>query len=138
MSQENVEHVRGGFEAFARGDIDAVMELFHPDVEWSPAIAPILGVATIRGRDALRRFFVEDLFEGFDQFRAEPLSFEDFGDYVLVNTRYIGRGERSGLEIDQSFSTVFGIRDGKTVYQRDYETREEALEAIGAAVEDQA
>jgi len=77
MSQENVETLRGGFDAFARGDLDYVLERLDPDVDWSPAIAPILGVESVRGREGVRRFFTRDLFEGFDQFRAEPLSIED-------------------------------------------------------------
>ena len=56
MSQENVETLRGGFDAFARGDVDDVLERLEPDVDWSPAIGPILGVETVRGREALRRF----------------------------------------------------------------------------------
>jgi ketosteroid isomerase-like protein len=70
MSQENVENVRGGYEAFARGDLDAVLERLDSDVDWHPAVAPILGVETVRGKEAVRRFFTRDLFEGFDQFRA--------------------------------------------------------------------
>jgi uncharacterized protein len=131
MSEENVEQVRRGYEAFARGDVDAVLELLDPDVDWHPAIAPILGVETIRGREAVRRFLTRDLFEGFDQFRAEPLSFEDLGDFVLVMVRYIGRGESSGIEMDQRFATLYELRDGKTVTMRDYPTRAEALEAAG-------
>ena len=73
MSQENVEIVRGGYEAFARGDVDAVLELLHPDVDWRPAIAPILGVETVRGREAVRRFLTRDLFEGFDRFSRSRL-----------------------------------------------------------------
>jgi ketosteroid isomerase-like protein len=138
LSERNVDQLRAGFQAFATGDIDAVMDLFDDDVEWSPAIAPLLGVETIRGKEALRRFFVRDLFDGFDEFRAEPLSIEDFGDYALVTTRYTGRGERSGIEMDQTYSSVYEIREGKTVWFRDYETREQALEAIGATVEDEA
>jgi ketosteroid isomerase-like protein len=134
MSEENIEHLRRGYEAFARGDVDAVLELLDPDVDWHPAIAPILGVDTVRGREAVRRFFTRDLFEGFDQFRAEPLSFEDLGDdFVLVMVRYTGRGESSGIEMDQRFATLYKLRDGKTVTMRDYSTREEALEAAGAA-----
>jgi ketosteroid isomerase-like protein len=131
MSQENVELVRRGYEAFARGDIEAVLELLDPDVDWQPAIAPILGVETVRGREAVRRFFTQDLFEGFDEFRADPLSFEDFGDSILVMVRYTGRGERSGIEMDQTFATVYTLRDGKTVSMHDYSTRAEALEAAG-------
>jgi ketosteroid isomerase-like protein len=135
VSQEDVERLRTGFAAFARGDIDAVMELFHPDVEWSPAIAPLLGVETLRGKDAVRHFLVTQLFEGFDEFSAEALSVEDFGDAILATTRYTGRVERSGIAMDQTFFSVYWSRDGLTVRMRDYETREEALEAIGAEVE---
>ena len=39
MSQENVEILRGGFDAFARGDIDSVLDRLDPDVESSTAIA---------------------------------------------------------------------------------------------------
>ena len=138
MSEENVERIRAGFRAFAAGDIDAVMDLFDDDVEWSPAIAPLLGVETMRGKEAVRKFFVKDLFDGFDEFSAELLSIEDFGDHVLVTTRYTGRGESSGIEMDQTFSGVFEVREGKTVRFRDYETREDALAAIEAATRHEA
>jgi ketosteroid isomerase-like protein len=134
MSQENVQILRRGFEAFARGDVDYVLEQMDPEVDLHPAVAPILGVETVRGREAVRRFFTRDLFEGFDQFRAEPLSFEDLGgDFVLVMVRYTGRGESSGIEMDQRFASLYELRDGKTVTMRDYRTRSEALEAAGLA-----
>ena len=131
MSQENVERIRRGYEAFAHGDIEGVLVLLAEDVDWYPAIAPILGVETLRGRQAVRQFLTRDLSEGFDQFRAEPLSVEGFGDYVLVIVRYAGRGESSGIEMDQKFATLYELRDGKTVSMRDYPTRADALEAAG-------
>jgi uncharacterized protein len=62
MSEENVAQVRSGYEAFARGDVDAVLALLDPDIDWHPAIAPILGVETLRGREAVRAFLTRDLF----------------------------------------------------------------------------
>jgi ketosteroid isomerase-like protein len=97
MSQEDVELLRQGFEDFARGDLDAVLERLDPDVDWRPAIAPILGVEKVRGREAVREFFTRELYEGFDEFRAEPVAYEDLGDAVLVTVRYIGRGESTAL-----------------------------------------
>jgi ketosteroid isomerase-like protein len=79
----------------------------------------------------VRDFLTRDLFEGFDRFRAEPLAFEDLGDAVLVTARYVGRGESSGIELDQTFATLYRLRDGKAVSMRDYLTRAEALEAAG-------
>jgi ketosteroid isomerase-like protein len=132
MSQENVENIRRAYAAFARGDVDAVLEFLDPEVDWHPAIAPIMGVETLRGREAVKRFLTRDLFEGFDRFRAEPLFVEDLSSgYVLVMVRYAGRGENSGIELDQTFATLFEMRDGLAVTMRDYSTRGEALEAAG-------
>ena len=45
MSQENVELVRGGFAAHNRGDLDALVEFYDPDVVfeiaacWEPTAA---------------------------------------------------------------------------------------------------
>ena len=131
MSQADVEILRQGFEDFARGDVQSVLERLDPDVDWRPAIAPILGVETVRGREAVGEFFTRDLFEGFDEFTVEPLAFEDLGDAVLVTVRYCGRGESSGLEINQTFASLYRLRDGKTVSMRDYSTKDEALKAAG-------
>lgn len=132
MSQDNVELVRRGYEAFAHGDVEAVLDLADPDVSWTPAIAPLLGVDVIEGRDALRRFLAEEIFEGLDTFRAEPLSFEDLGASILVRWRATGRVESTGLEIDQTFFAVITMHDGKIVDYCDYQTRVDALEAVGA------
>jgi ketosteroid isomerase-like protein len=35
MSRENVEVVRTGCEAWARGDLDAAAQIWDPDVEWA-------------------------------------------------------------------------------------------------------
>ena len=67
MSRDDVETLRQGYEAFARGDVEAVLERLDRDVDWRPAIAPILGVETVRGRDAVRDFLTRDLFDGFDE-----------------------------------------------------------------------
>jgi ketosteroid isomerase-like protein len=131
MSQENVEILRRGFEAFAQGDVEVVLDLVDPDIEWSAALAPILGVTAVRGEAALRRFLVQDLQDGFEDFRAEPLSFEDHGDTVLVLVRYSGRGKESGVEIGQTFHTIYVFRNGTIVKMRDYSTKTEALDAAG-------
>jgi ketosteroid isomerase-like protein len=100
-------------------------------VEWAPAIAPLLGVEPVHGTDALRRFFVQELPEGFDDFEATPLSIEDLGDAVLVNVRYFGRGRASGVPVSLEAFSLITLSGGKTVTLRDYETRAAALEAAG-------
>jgi len=131
MSEENVEVVRRAYEAFARGDLDGVLEAMDPDVEWAPAIAPLLGVEPVRGKDALRRFFTQQLPEGFVDFEATPSSIEDLGDTVLVNVRYFGRGRVSGVPVSLEVFSLITLSGGQVVTLRDYETRVAALEAAG-------
>jgi uncharacterized protein len=131
MSQENLEIVRSGYEAFARGDIEGVLEIMDPEVEWAPALAPLLGVGPVRGKEALRRFLTEDIPSGFDDFESRPLSIEDLGDSVLVNTHFVGRGRASGVPVSLEAFSLITLRDGKTVSYRDFETRAAALDAAG-------
>jgi ketosteroid isomerase-like protein len=98
MSEENIEIVRRGYDAYARGDLKELMEITDPGVEWIP-IAPLLGVEPVRGIGGLRRFLTEDVPAGFDDFEARPLSMEDLGDAVLVHSRYAGRGRASGVPV---------------------------------------
>ena len=101
-------------------------------MDWQPDHAPILGVEAVRGRDGVKRFFARDLFEGFDHFRAEPLSFEDFGDTVLVMVRYTWRGGRTDSNSIRP-SPLYTLRDGRTtVTMPDYATRDRGPRSRGA------
>ena len=131
MPEENIEIVRRGYDAYARGDLEELLAITDPDVEWTPAIAPLLGVEPVRGIDGLSRFLTEDLPAGFDDFEATPISMEDLGDAVLVHTRYAGRGRASGVPVSLEAFTLIALRGGKTISLRDYKTKAEALEAVG-------
>ena len=72
MSQENVEVVRATFEAWNAGDMDAVRELYDPDVslrmpEGWPEPGPFVG------RDAVMRQWKRQR-EAFDADTAVPIS----------------------------------------------------------------
>jgi ketosteroid isomerase-like protein len=53
MSQENVEVVRAGFEAYNRGDVDALLGLLDPQVEWTDQFVE---GGTFRGREGVHEF----------------------------------------------------------------------------------
>jgi 2-(1,2-epoxy-1,2-dihydrophenyl)acetyl-CoA isomerase len=132
MSQENVEVVRLAFEAFDRGDRAAFARLLAPDVEWHSLAGPLIGVATIRGREAMLRFLWEDIPEGIESFRAVPDEFTDIGnDRVLVGGRFQGRGRSSDVEVNMRVASIYEIRDGLVAAVRDYGSRSDALGAAG-------
>src|SRR5262245_8629296 len=82
MSEENVEMVRRGYEAFNRGDYEGVDVYIHPEIEFHTyAQSPQAGV--YRGKEAVRKYN-EDLFGQFESVRVEVDELLDAGDLVVV------------------------------------------------------
>jgi ketosteroid isomerase-like protein len=132
MSEENVEIVRQGIDAFHRSDRARAEQLLHPDVEWRTVLGPVLGVEAVSGRDAVLRFGFEEIPEAIEDFRAEVEELRDLGEgRVLLVARYLGRGKKSGIELEARVSSIHRLRDGMIVSVRDYPSRQDALEAAG-------
>ena len=130
MSRENVELARRGYEAFARRDLDAVFELFHPDIEaHDPPEMP--DAAVHRGHEAVRRDW-EQTYELFEHFSVIVEELLDYGDDVVAYLRYQGRGSESGADVDARMAHVWTVRDGKAITLRQFLDRAQALEAVGA------
>ncbi len=56
MSQSNAEIIRSGYEAFAAGDVPAVLAIFSDDIAWHvPGRSPLAGDYT--GHDEVLGFF---------------------------------------------------------------------------------
>ena len=128
MSQENVEIVRRCCEAFDRGDYEAALEAFAPDIEYDLTHFPDGRVYL--GHDGVREAFRTWMgtWEDYRQERDEPIG---AGAEVVVPVREHGRGKGSGIELERRTFGVWTIRDGKAVRIRFYPTMSEALEAVG-------
>jgi uncharacterized protein len=128
MSQENVEVIRAGFAAWNAGDMDAVGELFAPDIilrlpEGWPEPGPYVG------REAAMRQFEQNR-EVFDTDRLEPISdFIGAGDRVLV--RLIWRGVGQGPESALEWTIVCTVRKGSIISIEYFWDHAQALEAVG-------
>ena len=131
MSQENVEIVRAGLEAFNREDWDAVLEYAAPDfvLDMSRAIGP-----EQRGMYKLDRLraFLEDLRGTFESFHIEADEFIEAGEHVVVPTTSHARG-RGAIELKARTASVYTLRDGAITRLVMYQERQEALEAVGLA-----
>jgi uncharacterized protein len=131
MSQENVEVVRRGFEAFADGGLDAMAEFWDPDINWRAAEGAIDDVGEMHGRVAVRRY-VQDWLDTFDDSSVVVEELRDVGDdRVLAIQRAKGRAKLSGVEIDLRYAVVYTLRAGKVVRAREYLSVDDALEAAG-------
>jgi ketosteroid isomerase-like protein len=129
MSDENVEIVRRGLEAWNRRDLTTWLASFDLDaeVDWSRSRGPLMGV--YRGHAGLETFW-EAWFSTFEQVQIEIQGFTEVGSEVVVaNTGHV-RG-RQGIEVIARSSFVFTIGSGQITRMTMFQEQAEALEAVG-------
>jgi len=125
----DTEVVRKWFEAHARGDMQAVLELTHPEIEVRPALVGGLEGRVYRGRDGLREF-LDDVDAIWTDFRIEVRELRDAGDAVIVLGHTWAEG-RGGIVVDDPGGWLLGMSDGMIRDFRSFNTWEETLDAAG-------
>jgi ketosteroid isomerase-like protein len=114
------ETLQRGYDAFNRGDYDAVAELVHPDVLFiRPGAEPAL-----KGSDAFRAWMEPDAFESQV---SEPREVEIRGQRVLVHQHTTARGAGSGIEMGIDSWAVWTFdEEGRVTRIETYLDHEEA------------
>jgi len=128
---EAADIVRRSFERFSANDVDGVLELMDPEVQFHD-VPEIPGSTTYRGHEGIRRWWAT-VKEPMEELRFEFVDVTEGEEKLAVVTRAVGRGRGSGAEVDWTFTTVWGVRDGLIYYHQGYADHAEALRAIGAA-----
>jgi ketosteroid isomerase-like protein len=130
LSQERVDAVLRGYDRFNRGEIDAALEGFAPDVVWIvPDILPDPG--PFHGPDGVRRFW-EMWRDTFSDFRIEVSKAFDLDDHVVVQAAVRGVGRDSGAEVTTpAFPSVWTWRGEKIVRMEMFQSTSAAQAAIG-------
>jgi ketosteroid isomerase-like protein len=134
MSQENVETLKRGVDAYNRRDVDALLADCDPEIEWRPAIlAHLAGAQTVyRGHEGVREM-LGDAFEVLAEMRLEYSEIRDLGERTIAIGRIRTRGRESGVETESPVAAVTDFKDGKAIRVRTYFDLEEALQAAGLA-----
>jgi uncharacterized protein len=112
MSQENVDLVTGGYDEFNRGDVDAVANRFHPEIEWVEPGGGNAPSGTFRGPDSVKNDVFGAVPQNFDEFSCTVQDARDEGDTVVVTAQFTGKN-KSGAQLDTQAEHVWEIRDGK-------------------------
>jgi uncharacterized protein len=102
--QDNIEVIRRGYEAFSKGDVEAVMDSFTDDIEWvQPGQSAISG--TYHGKaevmEYLGRLAEKSVAVKLNRLLAD-------GELVVALTE-VTMGDQTSNDAD-----VFELRDGKT------------------------
>lgn len=129
MPGSNVELVQRAFKAFDDRDLEAALDVMHPDLEFLPVTANLTtGGMPYRGHAGLARY-MEDIASVWSELRIYPREFRETGDCVVALGRIHARG--GGMIIDRPIGWVWRLRDGKIGWIRVFGSQEEALEAAG-------
>jgi ketosteroid isomerase-like protein len=131
MSQENVETVRRGYEAFNRGDREGWLAFIHADAELVlPFYQALEGSGPAYGRAGAEQLW-DSWHRAFPDASFEVDAIRDLGDTMWVAVRVRGRGARSDVPIDQPSWHVVEWRDDKIIRLQAFLREADALEAAG-------
>jgi ketosteroid isomerase-like protein len=125
MSRENVERIKEGFAAHNRGDLDAMVELYDPEVVFETLL-----LGTHHGNEAIRTIYAENqkTMAGYD---VVPVELIDAGDKVVAVAQTVGSGSTSRISLDDAFAFVFTFKGDRVVREQAFRNRDEAIEAAG-------
>jgi ketosteroid isomerase-like protein len=129
VSQENVEIVRDQYDATNERDFRRAMSHYAEDVEM---VVPFgLRGGTFRGRQEVGEWFGEWLaaFDRDARFDIEEIV--SHGPLVLLIAKHRATGRASGVAVTQTVCWVYRIDAGKITRVQAYESRTEALKAVG-------
>jgi ketosteroid isomerase-like protein len=112
-AQENADRIRGAYEAFGRGDVGYLVELFHEDIVWHYP-----GTSVLSGDHAGRDDVLGGLLGQFaprsgGTYRAELLQVMGGDDFVAGWAR--DTATRQGAALDVKAVVVYELRGGKVV-----------------------
>ncbi|MBA2522370.1 MAG: nuclear transport factor 2 family protein [Solirubrobacterales bacterium] len=130
MSQENVEIVRELTKRFEGGDRESWRQVVAKDAIWDTSATTIPQAGVYEGHVGIERFFT-DWLGTWENPEVETQDLIDAGDSVIQVFRWKVRGKASGVETEATMFGVYDVREGWVVRFRQYESREQAIEAAG-------
>jgi ketosteroid isomerase-like protein len=112
-SEPSLAVVRGFYDAVAAGDVDAVLDLLDPKVEWrAPESLPWGG--TFHGHDGVREALARTIDQPVE-FGREVKEYLEAGERVAVLLRLFGRRKDGDGEFNVLEIHVWTVRHGKLV-----------------------
>jgi ketosteroid isomerase-like protein len=126
MSDENVDKVRKGIDAFNDRDFEAAMALLSDEVTWERFLSRAeASTPAVRGKEELRAVW-ESQVEALD-IRVAPEEFIAVGDKVIVPVQMVARGTGSEIMLTTSVTWVYVFDDGLVTKVEAFESRDQAL-----------
>jgi len=118
---ENVDLVRGAYEAFARGDVGSVLGILDDNIEWYQAehVTYWPGGAFVGPQAVVEGVFAR-IPQDFDGFTIDIGRIVGCGDTVLVEARYRATVKATGKALDAQVAHIWDFDNGKVVRWQQY------------------
>jgi ketosteroid isomerase-like protein len=124
----DIEVVKAMFAAFAARDLEAVLALAHPDIEFAAVTGEHAGrTEPYRGQDGMRQYF-RDVASVWEELRLTPREFRESGELILVTGKVSARSR--SRTVTGSTGWIWRVQDGKVIFGRVYASAADATEAL--------
>lgn len=129
MDEPSDAPLRGFADAITRGDVDAALEVCHPEVEFLSVLA-VDGKAYL-GHAGIRQYF-EDVTSAWDEWTVEVHRTADVPDgRVMIEMTMHARGRESGLPFAVFTAHIWTLKEGKLLRNQPFREPEQALREVG-------
>lgn len=118
-AQDHTKTIQAMYEAFGRGDVEAILESVDDNVDWgadtNSTVAPWYGAR--KGKDGVVSFF-QDFGSTMEIEEFTPITLMANDDTVLSILKCRAKVRANGNKIDMNLHHWFTFRNGKVVHYR--------------------
>lgn len=132
ITTTNADRVKLLYDAFAIGDVDAVLAGFTEDINWNEAENFIYADGNpYIGKTAVVEGVFARLGAEWEYWNLENKQFMNVGDnMVLVTGRYVAKNKATAKELNSQFAHVWTLKDTLASTFQQYTDTKQAAEAI--------
>jgi len=113
-----VELIKQGYQYFAEGNVEAVLALFHPEMEWNECkgFPYISGDGLFVGPNAVLQNVFAKIPENIEGFQVDVQELFGSGDKVVMVGHYKGVWKETGKEFKANATHVWTVKDEKMTH----------------------
>lgn len=130
--EKDVEIVQNLYAAFAKGDVPAVLQKFHPKIEWNEAENfPYADGNPYIGPQAVLEGVFARLGAEWEYWKlTEQTYYEAKSGEIIVTGRYKAKNKATGKEINTQFVHMWTLEDGLVTKFQQYADTYQTVEAM--------
>lgn len=129
MSDENVELVRGAYDALAARNIEGLLNVLHHEVDWLPVTALIHGGQRYRGRYGVGDWY-RYVIDNWAEYSERPSDLRGVADHVLAIGSVVTRVREDEAPLHTPAAWLWRLDEGLAVSVHAYLEQAKALDAL--------